>query len=69
MTEDMIIRAWKDPKYRASLSPQEQAQLPEPPSGKPLRELDEEELGIVDGGRMAEGGCTCTCCSCCCKPC
>jgi mersacidin/lichenicidin family type 2 lantibiotic len=63
MTDDMIIRAWKDPKYRASLSPEEQAQLPEPPSGKPLRELAEDELGVVAGGLMA---CTCSCCSCCC---
>jgi mersacidin/lichenicidin family type 2 lantibiotic len=61
----MIIRAWKDPKYRASLSPEEQAKIPESPSGKPVKELDEAELGAIAGGLPAER-CTCTCCSCCC---
>ena len=47
MHREAIIRAWKDPTFRASLSPQERAQVPENPSGAPLSELDESELGNV----------------------
>jgi mersacidin/lichenicidin family type 2 lantibiotic len=50
MNPDMIIRAWKDPTYRAGLSEEQRAALPESPSGKPLSELDEGELEDVVGG-------------------
>ena len=43
-----IIRAWKDARYRSSLSAEEQALLPENPAGS--IELDEEELDAVIGG-------------------
>ena len=50
MDKRRIIRAWKDPEYRASLTAEQRAALPECPSGPPLTELDETELlGIVGG--------------------
>ena len=36
MTPSDIIRAWKDPNYRAGLSATEQAQLPAHPAGARL---------------------------------
>ena len=50
MNPKAIIRAWKDPAFRASLSPEQREQLPENPSGEPLTELDDAELGKVNGG-------------------
>lgn len=44
-----IIRAWKDAKYRATLSQEEQAQIPANPAGEV--ELSDAELGAVSGGR------------------
>ena len=44
MKKELIIRAWKDPAFRASLSADERASLPESPSGRALSELDESEL-------------------------
>jgi mersacidin/lichenicidin family type 2 lantibiotic len=43
-----IIRAWKDPEYRLSLSEAERAMLPENPAG--LIELTDTELDSVAGG-------------------
>jgi mersacidin/lichenicidin family type 2 lantibiotic len=43
-----IIRAWKDPEYRLSLSEAEWAQLPAHPAG--FIELTDTELGAVAGG-------------------
>lgn len=51
MKKELIIRAWKDPTFRASLSAEERAALPESPSGRPMTELDEDELTEVSGGR------------------
>jgi mersacidin/lichenicidin family type 2 lantibiotic len=48
MNRESIIRAWKDPAYRASLSPEQRAELPEHPSG--VAELDEGALGQAVGG-------------------
>jgi mersacidin/lichenicidin family type 2 lantibiotic len=50
MNKDMIIRAWKDPEYRASLTREQRAALPDNPSGAALPELNEAELGRVQGG-------------------
>jgi mersacidin/lichenicidin family type 2 lantibiotic len=56
-----IIRAWKDPEYRARLSTEQRASLPESPSGSPLTELGEEELRDITGGRpILEGSTGCT---------
>jgi mersacidin/lichenicidin family type 2 lantibiotic len=44
-----IARAWKDPEYRKSLTPEELASLPPNPAGNP--ELTDQELDQVDGGK------------------
>jgi mersacidin/lichenicidin family type 2 lantibiotic len=51
MKKEMIVRAWKDPKFRASLTSEERAALPESPSGRSMMELDEAELLGIVGGR------------------
>ncbi|MFE8602530.1 mersacidin/lichenicidin family type 2 lantibiotic [Archangium violaceum] len=48
MNKESIIRAWKDPVFRASLSPEQRAELPEHPAG--VTELDEGSLGQAVGG-------------------
>ncbi|MBN1207222.1 MAG: mersacidin/lichenicidin family type 2 lantibiotic [Myxococcaceae bacterium] len=50
MDTDLIIRAWKDPEFRARLSTEQRASLPDSPSGKPMTELDEGELSDIIGG-------------------
>lgn len=64
MSTRNIIRAWKDPAYRNSLSTAEQASLPANPAGS--IEISEEDLGKVAGGRPPISnwcptmtGCTC----------
>jgi mersacidin/lichenicidin family type 2 lantibiotic len=47
MTVD-IVRAWKDPEYRKSLSPEELASLPPNPAVDP--ELTSKELEGAAGG-------------------
>src|SRR3982750_4107709 len=42
MNKTDVIRAWKDPFYRASLSEEAQAALPQHPAG--ITELSEEQL-------------------------
>jgi mersacidin/lichenicidin family type 2 lantibiotic len=56
MDTSLIIKAWKDPQFRARLSAEQRASLPECPSGSPLTELGEEELNDITGGRMIQGG-------------
>jgi mersacidin/lichenicidin family type 2 lantibiotic len=64
MKKDLIIRAWKDPEFRARLSAEQRASLPDCPSGSPLTELGEEALRDIIGGRsiqdidLANTGCT-----------
>ena len=48
MSKGDIVRAWKDAEYRASLSAEEQALLPEHPAG--AIELADEELARAAGG-------------------
>jgi mersacidin/lichenicidin family type 2 lantibiotic len=45
-----VVRAWKDPLYRASLSAEEVAGLPGHPSG--LMELAEEQLRSVSAAAL-----------------
>ena len=47
MSNEHIIRAWKDDVYRQSLSSDELALLPENPAG--LTELSDADLGLVVG--------------------
>ena len=64
MDTHLIIRAWKDPEFRARLSAEQRASLPDCPSGSPLTELGEEALRDIIGGRqiqdidLASTGCT-----------
>lgn len=53
MDTNLIVRAWKDPEFRARLSPEQRAALPDSPSGQPVTELDEESLRDIIGGRPA----------------
>jgi mersacidin/lichenicidin family type 2 lantibiotic len=48
MTQQQIIRAWKDPEYRASLSAAELRAIPAHPAG--LVEMSDGELMEVSGG-------------------
>jgi len=59
MSVDMIIRAWKDSKYRASLTAEQRAMLPANPAGElMLMELSEEQLkGVV--GASSNTNCQC----------
>jgi len=50
MNTELIIRAWKDPEFRARLSAEQRASLPDSPSGEPMTELDEETLHEIVGG-------------------
>jgi mersacidin/lichenicidin family type 2 lantibiotic len=44
------IRAWKDPSFRATLSPEELAELPANPAGESWSSMSERELGVLVGG-------------------
>lgn len=48
MSNENIIRAWKDESYRKQMSEEAQAQLPKHPAG--LVELDGSELDTAVGG-------------------
>lgn len=52
MNPETIIRAWKDPAFRASLTPEQRAALPENPSGASLAELESAELERIRGGQF-----------------
>lgn len=71
MKKEQVIRAWRDPEYRASLSEAERTQLPAHPAA--LIELGDAELGrlaaaavIVQtntrGTAIYSYGCSCICC-------
>ena len=53
-----VVRAWKDPLYRARLSREEIHGLPLHPAG--LLEVDEEQLRSISGGLMNTTFKTCT---------
>jgi mersacidin/lichenicidin family type 2 lantibiotic len=52
MNKQTIVRAWKDPAFRARLKAHERESLPDNPSGTPLSELDEAALRVATGGRV-----------------
>ncbi|MDC0712071.1 mersacidin/lichenicidin family type 2 lantibiotic [Stigmatella sp. ncwal1] len=63
MKREAIIRAWKDPEFRAGLTPDERAEMPGCPAGQAFTELDESELADATGGALAlsaEDGCICS---------
>ncbi|MCA9190011.1 MAG: mersacidin/lichenicidin family type 2 lantibiotic [Pirellulaceae bacterium] len=43
-----VIRAWKDPSYRASLSAEQRATLPANPAG--AIDVTQNELNTIEGG-------------------
>ena len=53
MFKEKIIRAWKDPDFRAELSEEERAEMPENPAG--AIELTDDELDMVAGGSYSHG--------------
>jgi mersacidin/lichenicidin family type 2 lantibiotic len=76
MKKEHVIRAWRDPEYRASLSAAERDRLPAHPAA--LIELDEARLGMAGGSPAGDPqpipisysystaigsyGCDCICC-------
>jgi mersacidin/lichenicidin family type 2 lantibiotic len=50
MNKTDVIRAWKDPLYRASLSAEERAQLPDHPSA--AVELADEQLKLTSAAAL-----------------
>lgn len=50
MSEENIIRAWKEPEFRNHLSDQERKLLPDNPAG--IITLTDTELSAVGGGLM-----------------
>ncbi|MBD2214123.1 mersacidin/lichenicidin family type 2 lantibiotic [Nostoc linckia FACHB-104] len=54
MSQQDIIRAWKDREYRESLSEEQRSNLPENPAG--IAELSDEVLETIAGGRGGDGG-------------
>ncbi|HYU32094.1 MAG TPA: mersacidin/lichenicidin family type 2 lantibiotic [Thermoanaerobaculia bacterium] len=58
MNKADVIRAWKDPLYRATLSTEELAQLPGHPSG--VLELRDEQLRTITGALAETTFETCT---------
>jgi len=58
MNKADIIRVWKDPKYRATLGPEELALVPAHPAG--LIELKDEQLKEASGGVIETTFKTCT---------
>jgi mersacidin/lichenicidin family type 2 lantibiotic len=53
-----IVRAWKDPVYRKTLTPEQLASLPPSPAG--LGKLTDDELARIAGGMARQGTTTCT---------
>jgi mersacidin/lichenicidin family type 2 lantibiotic len=56
MKPELIIRAWKDPEFRKSLTDAQREALPESPSGRSMGELSEAELLGITGGRLIKDG-------------
>jgi mersacidin/lichenicidin family type 2 lantibiotic len=49
-----VVRAWKDPEFRAQLTEEERELLPVNPAGLP--ELDDADLDHVAGGGVCRLG-------------
>jgi mersacidin/lichenicidin family type 2 lantibiotic len=64
MKKETIIRAWRDPEFRESLTSEERAALPECPAGQSITDLDEGELASAVGGALVrfdvDGTCICS---------
>jgi mersacidin/lichenicidin family type 2 lantibiotic len=62
MKRETIVRAWKDPEFRAGLTSEERSALPECPAGTAFTELEEQELADAVGGafNFEVDGCICS---------
>jgi mersacidin/lichenicidin family type 2 lantibiotic len=58
MSKESIIKAWKNPEYRKSLSASQRAGIPENPAG--VMTLSDDELERVAGGARIIVSCFCT---------
>jgi len=58
MNKTDVIRAWKDPAYRATLSDEEMAAMPLNPAG--LADLSDDQLRIAGASEVATTAPTCT---------
>jgi mersacidin/lichenicidin family type 2 lantibiotic len=58
MNKTDVIRAWKDPVYRASLSEEERAALPQHPAG--VSDLSDDQLRIAGTAAVITTAPTCT---------
>ena len=47
MSPTQVVRAWRDPEYRSTLSPEQLAALPSHPAG--LIELSDDQLASASG--------------------
>jgi mersacidin/lichenicidin family type 2 lantibiotic len=54
MKKQQIIRSWRDPEYRESLTAAERAQLPDHPAE--AIELSDDQLSLADGGHVVAQG-------------
>ena len=57
MKKNDIIRAWKDPQFRAGLSAEQQALLPAHPAAAIA--IDDDDLAAVSGGASHTAICSC----------
>ena len=64
MSQQDIIRAWKDEEFRNSLSEEQLKQIPENPAG--ISKIPDESLESIVGGCGGGTGCgtggNCSCC-------
>jgi mersacidin/lichenicidin family type 2 lantibiotic len=62
MKRETIVRAWKDPQFRAGLTSEERSALPECPAGTAFTELAEHDLADAVGGafNFEFDGCICS---------
>ncbi len=58
MNKNDVIRAWKDPFYRATLSGEAQASLPQHPAG--ITELSDDQLIVAGASALLTTAFACT---------
>lgn len=62
LTDEEVVRAWKDEEYRMSLTEEQRKYAGEHyPAGE--MELSDEELEQIAGGRMGSGSCCWSSCN------
>ncbi|MDJ0570860.1 MAG: mersacidin/lichenicidin family type 2 lantibiotic [Pleurocapsa sp. MO_192.B19] len=61
MSQQDIIRAWKDKEFRNSLNEEQRSQLPENPAG--ILDMSDESLETIFGGARTGAGTGGNCCT------